>query len=701
MDVVEESNGWELDKSGSFKGIKAYGVVYGNKDIGKKVWRCMATSACAEADDKKGWKMKIFKNDKNTWVTSNITRHLRIQHEISTKAADEQEERKIGVEQYRHEVLQAFKKNMSRLGELQWVLMMIECRLPIAFGSYKVVKDTMYLTGNDELKLNLYRGRVHHIISEVYHQTLTVARQQILDAKKAHGNRIFSINVDNWKSKNSIRKFTGIRLYFNDHKMRFQNWMLAVREFNPSSQIRQGTTGLNRAMRVWAKAIMEHYGISFEDIFAATTDKAGDVRILNQLEINSNWDWCIPHLLNCVLYFAFCLSRNPWMHGEITEMKRAINSIRDLTKDGALFEETLMEENPEASNKLLQSHQEQRFMGVYKTLKRYYEMIETIDQTCLKAGIVNKVTMTKVEIKQLISVLHPLREISRTAQTQQSAYGFRILQKLCQERLKGCLNASKCVRAFDNKEEIISSLCPGVTRTRELLIEAIDLKFFKRYFEKTKVTSTGDVVEQAYMIECQHLIHPALRNLNPVMDIIEHLVKNDSVAVKVWTRRETKLAGRHADSLLSRRLTTRSKEEIKSEYMVQKRNAKILEVQGDIYNHVKNHIIDTIIANDPQVDEDLSGEDEVQESPQVNLQFASLEQYVTEQQDERPQSSNGRRPGQSVVRRVSHCVESYLKASAHTHAAFQNSSINCNFVAWMNKYGSQFSDVVSCFAAYF
>ena len=82
----------------------------------------------------------------------------------------------------------------------------------------------------------------------------------------------------------------GVRLYFNDHKMQFQNWMLPVREFKPSSQMRQGSTGLRRSMDVWARAISLHYGITYEDIFSATTDKAGDVRILNQLDILTNWD---------------------------------------------------------------------------------------------------------------------------------------------------------------------------------------------------------------------------------------------------------------------------------------------------------------------------------------------------------------------------------------------------------------------------
>ena len=108
--------------------------------------------------------------------------------------------------------------------------MMIVCRFPIAFGSYKVVKDTMLLTGIEELKANLYRVKINHIISEIYNQALSVVRLQIQEAIKAHGEKIFSLNVDNWKVKDQPRHFCGVRLYFNDEAMVFQNWLLGIRE---------------------------------------------------------------------------------------------------------------------------------------------------------------------------------------------------------------------------------------------------------------------------------------------------------------------------------------------------------------------------------------------------------------------------------------------------------------------------------------
>ena len=702
---LKEERGYAMDTTDSYKGIKSYGAVYHHLGKEKKRWICLASSTCADSRQGKGWKMRLTMemgvNKKKKWKTSNAVRHLLEQHGIITKSSEKQREKAVCENQYRHELLQSYKNDMARLGELQWVLMIILCRLPISFGSYKVVRDTMHLTGIEDLKKNLHRVRVNHVITEIYNQALSVAKQQIMNSIKVHGERIFSINVDNWKSKNSVRKFTGIRLYFNDEQMKLQNWMLAVREFNPSSHIRQGPDGLRRAMRVWARAILLHYGLEFKNIFSATTDKAGDVRILCQLDIGTNWDWCPPHLMAKILDYACSLGRNPELYAEIAAMKAVISSLRDLTKDGNLFEEMLQEENPEAINKSLQSHQEQRFMGVYRTLKRYYEMFETINSSCQASGIVNQVKMSKDEIKQLLSLLHPLWEISQTSQKQKAAYGFRVLQKLIDERMKGVLNAKKSVRSFEDKNDIMS-LSPMITRTRKLLIDAVDVKFFKRYFQKTNTTSSGDVTIQSYLLECQHLLHPAFRHLNPIMEVIHELVSTDSLAIAAWTAKNSKAAKRYAESMIARSLSSSSLNEIIREYMERKKNEYILHVQTDIFETVKNHIIDTIISNSPSEEEHFSDE-EVEIPQQRNLQFASMEDYVAEQRGNQAESSSGApaRNNSTFLRRVSCGVDTYLKASATRDFAFKDFRFCCNIVAWIEKYGAKYPHPVSAMAAYF
>ena len=99
-----------------------------------------------------------------------------------------------------------------------------------------------------------------------------------------------------------------------------QNFLLAVREFDPSYNMREGKDGLRTCMRVWNEGILQMIGLSFKNIFAATTDGADDVRILCIHDINAFWEWYIPHMNNRIAKYAFG-DRNPTMRDQLAEMK--------------------------------------------------------------------------------------------------------------------------------------------------------------------------------------------------------------------------------------------------------------------------------------------------------------------------------------------------------------------------------------------
>lgn len=447
-----------------------------------------------------------------------------------TSTSLKRQENVLSEEQYRHELKHAFRNNMSRLCELQWAKMILLCRLPFLFTALQVVRDTMHYTCTESMPKNLSRARIVHLCTEIYAQTLGSIKRMMLDSMEVHGKRIFSINCDNWKSKNSIRRFTGMRIYFMDKYFQLQTFLLGMREFNPSNLLRGGIAGLRNSMKVWGKGLLKTYDLDFENVFAATTDNAHDVRILTQQDMGASWDWCPPHLNNKLLEYALGY-RNEEMQKEISEIKKTITALRDITKDGTLFEETLAALNPElATKKRLKMHQDQRFMGVFLTMNRYYEMFDSIEKTCEEAGYVNGCTLSKSELEQMLSLLDPLREISVKSQRQDESYGYRVLQKLIEERLDYSLNMTKPVKMFNNAKKMISSFSSRVAFTRTLMIQAIDIKFFKRYFQMSRITKTKETVYQSYLLEAQHLLHPAVRHLNPVFDVIRELVQSESVA---------------------------------------------------------------------------------------------------------------------------------------------------------------------------
>ena len=248
-----------------------------------------------------------------------------------------------------------FEGNIERLCELQWTKMIMLARLPFSFSTLKVVRDTMHYSCIEEMNLRLSMPRVLHLATEIYSQVLCVVKGMISASIEAHGKRIFSINVDGWKPKNSIRRFVGLRLYFLDSQYILTTIMLAIREFYPSSAMRTGEDGLSTSMRVWLRGMLATFGLTFEHIFGAATDAAGDVRLLCKNDVNANWEWCPPHEINCMLKYAFG-KRNLEIMVEVLAMKTTIKSLRDSTAHRALFQETLEEENPGNAGKVLKTH---------------------------------------------------------------------------------------------------------------------------------------------------------------------------------------------------------------------------------------------------------------------------------------------------------------------------------------------------------
>ena len=210
-----------------------------------------------------------------------------------------------------------------------------------------------------------------------------------------------------------------------------------------------------------------------------------------------------------------------------------------------------------------------------------------------------EVDLTKVEIEQLISLLAPLQEISVKTQIQSEAYGFRYLQKIIKERCLGCLNVKKPLKHFQKGQPDFTTLSPRVTETRRLLVEAIDIKFFSRYFRKE---DKGVDLRQAFMLEAQHLLHPAFRNLKLVYTVMAELVESESVALgAAWWKRKKKTArkqamqsgnsrGKGSNAPIDQDMYKRFLQKAKSDFLKQ--------VYEKVETKVKQNIIDTIMRGD-------------------------------------------------------------------------------------------------------
>ena len=75
---------------------------------------------------------------------------------------------------------------------------------------------------------------------------------EIQKSIKFFGFKIINLNVDIWKpttgGKTGTKKYLGVRIYFTNHKWQRVSYFLAVREYNPSFNVRTNGEALTKVM---------------------------------------------------------------------------------------------------------------------------------------------------------------------------------------------------------------------------------------------------------------------------------------------------------------------------------------------------------------------------------------------------------------------------------------------------------------------
>lgn len=93
---------------------------------------------------------------------------------------------------------------------------------------------------------------------------------------------------------------SGIRLFYVDRNWQLKSRLLAVRQFNPTTEMIQSTR-LSDLLQEYLKSVLEEYGLDVSMIFSATSDSGSDVKRLCDVLLPGLWEWCVCHMLNCAL----------------------------------------------------------------------------------------------------------------------------------------------------------------------------------------------------------------------------------------------------------------------------------------------------------------------------------------------------------------------------------------------------------------
>ncbi|CAM9204019.1 unnamed protein product [Phaeothamnion confervicola] len=297
--------------------------------------------------------------------------------------------------------------------------------------------------------------------------------------------------------------------------------------------------------------------------------------------MNSLWEWCIPHMLNCACVQAFGSSQNP-AQGAANNAKarRVIGIVRSIfervnkSKRSTAFPEIQQRLFTGQPLKLVNA-QPQRWVGTASVLERVIMLWPALELYYLELPATKSdtfkpfpLTAERAEVLELYSLLKPVAEIIRFCQSNHfptGAAGFVQLTNLLLLELNDdaplpILIPQRTARvggpadvaaksAADRAAVMLPShladasgrvtcehwnLTETARETREKLREAIWGRFFApRYDETCATTNAPGTGSRCFLFEMQAFLHPDLADMRYVDKLASSPAHADAVKKKI------------------------------------------------------------------------------------------------------------------------------------------------------------------------
>lgn len=498
-----------------------YGIaVVKHDDSSVQKWICLADDVCRTQ----------AKNMENWYSHKNYTNagrvHMRTKHGIESEKTRLEEDRKeVRDETYAY-LTQSnlYNSHPTRFCLLLFTLYIILNCIPFNNCCKPVTRMFFALVCVLAMPENVSVKRVMHHMTEIYVYVLeqTKSRYRRLNAKT--WIPIMSLNMDLWTSKKTHRKFFGVRVFYVQN-FKLMTELLAVREFNPSSEVKMSQTKQAELLEKWTVAVLLDFGLTVADFYSATTDAGSDVKCTIMKKLGLKWEWCPPHQLSCGVKGALVKVNRKGAPVEkfeiqilLEKMKASVRKIKEISKVGTLFHELQKSANTKKAIKAFKSH---RFLGVYQMLKRYLEVWGNAKAFHLKVDEKHfPLEGTYEKFHQLCSVLHPLSVITTELQTRTHPMGWSYVVQMCDMRHDGVLNLDTPLEKFDKEEPYPGSVEDDVHETRKRLISGIDTRFFvPRYVDLTS----------SLLFDCQVYMHPAFKKIDIYTPMLEMVMRDHAV----------------------------------------------------------------------------------------------------------------------------------------------------------------------------
>jgi hypothetical protein len=309
-------------------------------------------------------------------------------------------------------------------------------------------------------------------------------------------------------------------------------------------------------------AVTAQYGIEETNLLATVTDAGSDVFRCGMELLSSNWEWCIPHMLNTVLKFAFAAStdrsvatrHNSQVRTLMEDVKRVITHIHGSDRASTLFDEISLEFfEGKAAN--LSNGVCQRWVSNKQMLERFLERWEILDETFygtepeIRAKLWTPISDQGKALRELYSLMKPIAELIVNAQSKGEAITPYVIFQLQAIRLQ--LQSDADLEVFDPlaiaKYQVARrkaaagavdsrldddlprtlvrnyALTPLAETTKRLLREALDKRWFRpRYWPMPRRVPRKDRwrYERVFIFDVACCFFPPLKGLEHLRTLV-------------------------------------------------------------------------------------------------------------------------------------------------------------------------------------
>ncbi|KAF1314534.1 hypothetical protein FI667_g16610, partial [Globisporangium splendens] len=466
-------------------------------------WVCLASQHCRD-----NWAVIPLYSGR----TSNATKHLKDAHNITldkTQAeAAKKRTREDEMEDLKSSIM--FRDDPARLRLLLETRRIVLNSLPFRAGEYYDSLLINDLIVKDQFRTVINSKTVMHSIIEMYAAVKREIKQRLRKSVQ-DGGKSLTIVADFWTCKPQHAKYLGVRVYFVDEKWKFNSVMLGTRRFNLSYDDREA--GIRRPFKRWIADMLSDFGLSSDNFFGAMSDGGSVVKWMMNEGLSLSWEWCIPHMTNAATKWACGLVDN----------KSDSHNIEMTELMGDLFQALCQFQGCGKKTRLL-DYSSHRFLGLTRVIERIRQLWGPLeeffraraDRYALLRDQSSPPTpfllaADKQNLSQLLSLLIPIHALNRKSQAEAA---HQVGSLLVLYRLRTVtLDATQSLRDYQSpgqtpKHPAPHELTPLVAKTRQLLAEAFDNRFFNRY------TDPAARRKQPFVFETQLFLEPRFKDLD-------------------------------------------------------------------------------------------------------------------------------------------------------------------------------------------